>query len=83
MEALQLGVSPSSLARWVRKGLVRVTGVAGDRRYLLRDIVTCVAWEALLEQRGADADADADADEASAVQHAPPSRAAARAARAA
>lgn len=45
-EALRL-VRQSTLAGWVRRGLVRTRAGAGgalDRRYLLRDLATCIAW---------------------------------------
>lgn len=37
-------VPQATLSRWVGGGLVRVTGELQDRRYLLRDLVMCVAW---------------------------------------
>jgi len=45
-EALRM-VRQSTLAGWVRRGLVRTRGGAGgalDRRYLLRDLAMCLAW---------------------------------------
>jgi hypothetical protein len=42
-EALALGVPRGTLSRWVARGQVRSTGEILDRRYLLRDLATCVA----------------------------------------
>jgi hypothetical protein len=49
-EALALGVPRGTLSRWVARGLVRSSGEIQDRRYLLRDLATCVAWRTLLRR---------------------------------
>lgn len=42
-EARQLGVLPGTMSRWVNRGEVRAQEGTGERRYLLRDVVTRMA----------------------------------------
>lgn len=42
-EALELGASKPTLHRWVASGRVRAEGKRRRRRYLLRDLVKCLA----------------------------------------
>lgn len=44
-EAMELGVSESTLRRWVDLGLVRIKGQRWKRRYLLRDVVCALVLQ--------------------------------------
>lgn len=50
-QALDLGVLPGTMSKWVKRGRVRTSGELQDRRYLLRDVAVRMATRRSQQRR--------------------------------